>query len=125
MTGGQVVAVPESISRPPRIPVLMWPALQREHNGSQLFAILTVSAPPADSQDTQIFLVQGPPGTGKTKCIVGITSVLLLEDADRTHAGGSNKLLVCAPSNAAVDELLSRVKCGGELLIKSSWALQN
>ncbi len=54
MSGGQLVLVPECIARPPRVPVLMWQQLQREHNTNQLFAIVTVTAPPPESQDTQV-----------------------------------------------------------------------
>ena len=75
-------------------------------------------------------LVQGPPGSGKTKTIVAIIGALLsgvLVEKDRgipiarpfngaTHRSGSvtaaKKLLVCAPSNAAVDELVMRLKQG-------------
>ena len=77
-------------------------------------------------------LIQGPPGSGKTKTIVAIVGALLttvLAQKDRGVAiarpqsngpqqrtGGSGvaakKLLVCAPSNAAVDELVMRFKQG-------------
>ena len=79
--------------------------------------------------------VQGPPGTGKTHTIVAIASAVLFGKASggadtahaaRAHAStarnGSNRhgesppplqpqcrLLVCAQSNAAVDELVSRL----------------
>lgn len=71
-------------------------------------------------------LIQGPPGSGKTKTIVAIVGALLtanLEERGRMLAvpratesqnGGyaAKKLLVCAPSNAAVDELVMRFKQG-------------
>jgi senataxin len=73
-------------------------------------------------------LIQGPPGSGKTKTIVALVGALLTNSlgADqgvsvtRPTAGGrpparattSKKLLVCAPSNAAVDELVMRFKEG-------------
>ncbi|KAK5663209.1 hypothetical protein OQA88_6627 [Cercophora sp. LCS_1] len=71
-------------------------------------------------------LVQGPPGTGKTKTIVAMVGSLLtgqIKNNDgavaiaRPGAPGapqalSKKLLVCAPSNAAVDELVLRLKAG-------------
>ncbi|KAF4754217.1 hypothetical protein FOZ62_027468 [Perkinsus olseni] len=47
-----------------------------------------------------ITLVQGPPGTGKTKTIVAMVKTLLET---------TSKLVICAPSNAAVDELTSRI----------------
>ncbi|KAJ2971510.1 hypothetical protein NQ176_g7651 [Zarea fungicola] len=76
-------------------------------------------------------LIQGPPGTGKTKTIIAMVGALLSEQLVQAPAkgtpvgvpirpGNSNqpagqkpkKLLVCAPSNAAVDELVTRLKTG-------------
>ena len=76
-------------------------------------------------------LIQGPPGSGKTKTIVGIVGALLTgsirdkstaisQPKQLNHNGfpindGSpppKKMLVCAPSNAAVDELVMRFKEG-------------
>lgn len=72
-------------------------------------------------------LIQGPPGTGKTKTILGIVGHFLSSIAANPNtiitpvlnsAGMSdetkpvNKVLICAPSNAAVDELVVRLKDG-------------
>ncbi|KAF3768529.1 hypothetical protein M406DRAFT_250805 [Cryphonectria parasitica EP155] len=70
-------------------------------------------------------LIQGPPGTGKTKTIVAMVGALLtghigMKPAARPAGLGAQthqpppvkKLLVCAPSNAAVDELVLRLKQG-------------
>lgn len=71
-------------------------------------------------------LIQGPPGSGKTKTIVAIVGGLLSNVlgsgaggakqltgfAANGEAAASKKLLVCAPSNAAVDELVMRLKEG-------------
>ncbi|PYH97717.1 hypothetical protein BO71DRAFT_406762 [Aspergillus ellipticus CBS 707.79] len=76
-------------------------------------------------------LIQGPPGSGKTKTIVALVGALLSGVLGNNQGvsisrptGGSNanppggrggtskKLLVCAPSNAAVDELVMRFKDG-------------
>ncbi|KAF2762403.1 hypothetical protein EJ05DRAFT_533967 [Pseudovirgaria hyperparasitica] len=74
-------------------------------------------------------LIQGPPGSGKTKTIVAIVGALLSENGSArpktitaSATNGSlpqrslntvaKKLLVCAPSNAAVDELVIRFKDG-------------
>lgn len=72
-------------------------------------------------------LIQGPPGSGKTKTIVAISGALLsdalksegvaIDRPKQTNQSGvpngpAKKLLVCAPSNAAVDELVMRFKEG-------------
>jgi len=56
--------------------------------------------------EKRIFLVQGPPGTGKTSTIIGMIEMIL---ASHENA----KILLCAPSNNAVDEVFSRIikKC--------------
>ena len=77
-------------------------------------------------------LIQGPPGSGKTKTIVAIVGGLLTHTLSNPSGGSKislpkahgnentgndatpKKLLVCAPSNAAVDELVMRLKEGVE-----------
>ncbi|KAF1993343.1 tRNA-splicing endonuclease-like protein [Amniculicola lignicola CBS 123094] len=73
-------------------------------------------------------LIQGPPGTGKTKTIVAIVGAILSDSlrnqgtAITIHGqpprqdSAPKKLLVCAPSNAAVDELVMRFKDGVKTL---------
>ncbi|GJJ15585.1 hypothetical protein Clacol_009863 [Clathrus columnatus] len=78
-------------------------------------------------------LIQGPPGTGKTWTICGIVGAFLStrpRPATIIQAGRSAipertpalKILVCAPSNAAIDEVAKRLRDGvrtsdGELVI--------
>jgi senataxin len=74
-------------------------------------------------------LIQGPPGSGKTKTIVALVGALLSNVLGNqgvtisrptgmanprapVRTTTSKKLLVCAPSNAAVDELVMRFKEG-------------
>lgn len=68
-------------------------------------------------------LIQGPPGTGKTKTIIGIIGYMLSsfhssnsinvpENQAKFATEKKRKILVCAPSNAAVDELVLRLKDG-------------
>lgn len=70
-------------------------------------------------------LIQGPPGSGKTKTIVAIVGALLTSTLQHPNLAvnystaqhpqsrpPSRKMLVCAPSNAAVDELVMRFKEG-------------
>jgi hypothetical protein len=68
-------------------------------------------------------LVQGPPGTGKSQTIVAMVGAFLSTDANiiRTPGGlGSGDindkkkkhLLICAPSNAAIDCIVRRLAAG-------------
>ncbi|NXA49802.1 SETX helicase, partial [Nothocercus julius] len=64
----------------------------------------------------KICLIHGPPGTGKSKAIVGLLSRILRENIRNektTQKPNSkikqNRFLVCAPSNAAVDELMKKI----------------
>ena len=56
----------------------------------------------ANMPENDILLIQGPPGTGKTHTITGIVSMVV--------SSGANKVHVCAPSNAAVDEILHKFR---------------
>lgn len=68
-------------------------------------------------------LIQGPPGTGKTKTILGCIGYFLSNSANpkalkipgqesKVDLANTPKVLICAPSNAAVDELLVRIREG-------------
>eukprot|EP00029_Vermamoeba_vermiformis_P006270 TRINITY_DN2409_c0_g1_i4.p1 TRINITY_DN2409_c0_g1~~TRINITY_DN2409_c0_g1_i4.p1 ORF type:complete len:905 (-),score=247.83 TRINITY_DN2409_c0_g1_i4:1025-3715(-) len=95
--------------------------LSRMYNTSQLAAI------DASVSNEGFVLIQGPPGTGKTKTIEGILSVLLMNKARDEEANTnideiksphvSEKILVVAPSNAAVDELAARLTTKGLILL--------
>lgn len=82
-------------------------------------------------------LIQGPPGTGKTSTIVSLLSVLLASSKNnawrRTCVATSEgavldvplapfRILVCAPSNAAVDEIMLRVAEKGLLMSSGNYA---
>ncbi|KIJ54640.1 hypothetical protein M422DRAFT_220966 [Sphaerobolus stellatus SS14] len=77
------------------------------------------------SMQTEGFsLIQGPPGTGKTWTICGIVGSFLssrprpatiIQTGRPTNAAAkqpSLKILVCAPSNAAIDEVAKRLRDG-------------
>eukprot|EP01132_Coremiostelium_polycephalum_P003626 gene3626-4516_t len=61
-------------------------------NASQIFAVNKVLQSP-------LSLIQGPPGTGKT-----VVSAFLIHHLVKNLHGGE-KVLVCAPSNVAIDQL--------------------
>ena len=93
--------------------------LQELHNLNTAQAKAVKSAVDNDA----FTLVQGPPGSGKTKTITAIlsevmTRMLKTHSVSARPSGGpapppsSKKVLVCAPSNAAVDELVMRFKDG-------------
>ncbi|XP_034250544.1 probable helicase senataxin [Thrips palmi] len=61
----------------------------------------------------KICLIQGPPGTGKTQVIESLVMHLLYRDSMYTRANRERRLvpriLLCAPSNNAVDLLVARL----------------
>lgn len=96
--------------------------LQRQLNDWQIRAIIAVlyaTCPGWDEGDAQrcmgavvprapeVLLIEGPPGTGKTQTIASLT-LNLLHHLSRSR-GTNARVLVCAPSNCAVDEALMRV----------------
>ncbi|GFR25052.1 probable helicase senataxin [Trichonephila clavata] len=76
----------------------------REYSYSQKMAIKGISTEilKKDSKP-KIILLQGPPGTGKTHVIVGLLKKLI-------QSNPYFKILVTAPSNAAVDEIGCRLR---------------
>ncbi|XP_069465407.1 probable helicase senataxin [Ambystoma mexicanum] len=66
-----------------------------------------------------ICLIHGPPGTGKSKTIVGLLHRILTENSNNEARAQStnvknkrNRVLVCAPSNASIDELMKKIIVG-------------
>ncbi|XP_012576881.1 PREDICTED: probable helicase senataxin isoform X3 [Condylura cristata] len=92
-------------------------AYLRDFNEDQKKAIETAYAMVKHSPAVaKICLIHGPPGTGKSKTIVGLLYRLLTETQRRGHLDENsnakikqNRVLVCAPSNAAVDELMKKI----------------
>ncbi|PLW28036.1 hypothetical protein PCASD_21692 [Puccinia coronata f. sp. avenae] len=72
-------------------------------------------------------LIQGPPGTGKTGTVVGLIGAFIASRPNLEGCTGgppsiTGKISLCAPSNAAADEVAKRLKEGvrsaqGELII--------
>jgi len=96
------------------------------------FIVLDASTMLRNERAHESILGQGPPGTGKTRTIVALASLLLAKQRFSSSAPtapmstgsmptfrpvtASNRLarvLICAPSNAAVDEIALRIKRGG------------
>jgi len=57
----------------------------------------------ANMKPVDFLMIQGPPGTGKTHTIKGIISMLNM------CIKNNRKIMVCAPSNAAIDEIVTRI----------------
>uniref|UniRef100_A0A2P2LM33 Uncharacterized protein n=1 Tax=Rhizophora mucronata TaxID=61149 RepID=A0A2P2LM33_RHIMU len=74
-----------------------------ELNASQVFAVKSVLQRP-------ISLIQGPPGTGKT-----VTSAAIVYHMAKQ---GQGQVLVCAPSNVAVDQLAEKISTTGLKVVR-------
>lgn len=72
-------------------------------NNSQINAIKAVLSSP-------LSLIQGPPGTGKT-----VTSATIIYHLAKMNSG---QVLVCAPSNVAVDQLCERIEKTGLKVVR-------
>ncbi|XP_046745747.1 uncharacterized protein LOC124410993 [Diprion similis] len=60
-------------------------------------------------KEPKICLIQGPPGTGKSHVIVNMVMQVLYGDNRYRRKDASLRILLCAPSNAAVDEIVLRL----------------
>lgn len=90
LLGHEVAAAPMKTQMPKKYSVPGLPEL----NGSQINAVKSVLQKP-------LSLIQGPPGTGKT-----VTSATIIYHLAKINGG---QVLVCAPSNVAVDQLCERI----------------
>ncbi|KAK4022260.1 hypothetical protein OUZ56_007739 [Daphnia magna] len=61
----------------------------------------------ASDREPKVALLQGPPGTGKSHVIVELISRMLYIHYEKTNK--YPRILVCAPSNNAVDEIAARL----------------
>ena len=53
-------------------------------------------------------MLQGPPGTGKTHTLLGLVSGVY-NYMKKLNKFPQKKILICAPSNAAIDEIIVRI----------------
>jgi regulator of nonsense transcripts 1 len=74
-----------------------------ELNHSQVYAVKSVLQKP-------LSLIQGPPGTGKT-----VTSASIVYHLAKMNPG---QVLVCAPSNVAVDQLSEKIHNTGLKVVR-------
>ena len=74
-----------------------------ELNHSQVYAVKSVLQKP-------LSLIQGPPGTGKT-----VTSATIVYHLAKMNPG---QVLVCAPSNVAVDQLTEKIHATGLKVVR-------
>ncbi|KAM7143843.1 putative helicase senataxin isoform 3-T3 [Macrochelys suwanniensis] len=92
-------------------------SFMRDYNADQKKAIETAYAMVKEHPRLpRICLIHGPPGTGKSKTIVGLLYRILTERSGNENLAQNlnakikrNRVLVCAPSNAAVDELMKKI----------------
>ncbi|KAL2152617.1 hypothetical protein VTH82DRAFT_5801 [Thermothelomyces myriococcoides] len=99
LLGHEVAVAPMKIQMPKKFHVPGLPEL----NHSQITAIKTVLSNP-------LSLIQGPPGTGKT-----VTSATIIYHLAKLN---NSQVLVCAPSNVAVDQLCERIHRTGLKVVR-------
>jgi regulator of nonsense transcripts 1 len=99
LLGHEVAAAPMKQQLPRKFSVPGLPEL----NSSQIAAVKMVIQKP-------LSLIQGPPGTGKT-----VTSATIIYHLSKLMGG---QVLVCAPSNVAVDQLCERVHRTGLKVVR-------
>ncbi|KAF7186277.1 Regulator of nonsense transcripts 1-like [Pseudocercospora fuligena] len=99
LLGHDVNAAPLKVNMPRKFSVPNLPDL----NGSQINAVKSVLQKP-------LSLIQGPPGTGKT-----VTSATIIYHLSKMNGG---QVLVCAPSNVAVDQLCERIHITGLKVVR-------
>ncbi|XP_067868431.1 probable helicase senataxin isoform X2 [Heterodontus francisci] len=87
-----------------------------DYNEYQQKAINTAYAMVKQPRIPKVCLIQGPPGTGKSKTIVGFLHRLLNEEQENVRPSNNRnvrtkrtRILVCAPSNAAIDDLMKKI----------------
>lgn len=106
---GALLGQPLQLAVPTQPPVESVKSLnqfQREAIGA---AVSGLNSP---AKSSNIVLIQGPPGTGKTHTLVSLLQVL---ESKKVH-----KVLISAPSNAAVDEIMARFITACPMLVMSS-----
>ena len=78
-------------------------------NSNQKRSIVSLSRACLEASAAKICLLQGPPGTGKSTTITGLVLQILFTGLNRSKDNTMPRVLVVAPSNAAVDELVVKL----------------
>jgi len=99
LLGHEVEPQPIRVNMPKRFSAPGLPEL----NHSQVLAVRSVLEKP-------LSLIQGPPGTGKT-----VTSASIVYQLAKQNQG---QVLVCAPSNVAVDQLTEKIHATGLKVVR-------
>ncbi|XP_076842414.1 putative helicase senataxin isoform X2 [Brachyhypopomus gauderio] len=83
------------------------PIIEDDYNKEQQKAIgCGVAMVKRSHKQPKILLIHGPPGTGKSKTIVGLLDQLLFHNQGQSCR---TRILVCTPSNAAIDNLMKKM----------------
>ncbi|XP_053985855.1 uncharacterized protein LOC128880140 [Hylaeus volcanicus] len=92
----------------PNVPVSEPLMTQDNLNQKQLEAVHKITDVIVQKQ-AKLCFIQGPPGTGKSKVIANIVTQVLYGNNRYSNNVGPLRILVCAPSNAAIDEITLRL----------------
>ena len=86
------------------------PQLSDNLNLNQRRSLVSIARTCMSESDTpKVCLLDGPPGSGKSSMIVGLILQLLYTGVDGGNKKTMPRILVVAPSNAAVDELVLKL----------------
>lgn len=77
-------------------------------NPKQLEAVFRVTETVLKNE-AKLCFIQGPPGTGKSKVIVNLVTQILYGESEHRNTEKVLRILICAPSNAAIDEIVTRL----------------
>nr|XP_027194045.1 uncharacterized ATP-dependent helicase C29A10.10c-like [Dermatophagoides pteronyssinus] len=91
---------------------------QKPYNIKQKEAIIAASniVNQSDRKKFQILMVQGPPGTGKTHTLIGMIKNIIANSS--MYASDHFHILICAPSNGAIDEIGLRLIAEKETFLR-------
>jgi len=87
--------------------------LKTEYNNTQYESIREMVL-----RESGIVLLQGPPGTGKTTTLMGLLSAEYEYLKNISTCGDKRKILICAPSNAAINHITKRLVSEGLISVK-------